>query len=137
MSKLIDIYKQLKQEDSETLYLFKSGIFYIFLDQDAKKISQMFDLKLTKLNDNFLKCGFPSSAIDKYFNLLNSTDYKIKIIDNVNNFTFKFQDFNTNKSIQNLITTIKKVDVDSLSISEAYKFIEDIKSQTDKIQINF
>ena len=137
MSKLIDIYKQLKQEDSETLYLFKSGIFYIFLDQDAKKISQMFDLKLTKLNDNFLKCGFPSSAIDKYFNLLNGTDYKIKIIDNVNNFTFKFQDFNTNKSIQNLITTIKKVDVDSLSISEAYKFIEDIKSQTDKIQINF
>ncbi len=29
MSKLYDIYKKLKNENSETIYLFKSGMFYI------------------------------------------------------------------------------------------------------------
>lgn len=133
MSKLINIYKQLKQQDNETLYLFKSGIFYIFLDEDAKKISQEIDLKLTKLNDTFVKCGFPATAIDKYFNLLNSTSYKIKIIDNLNNQAFNFSDFVVNESIQQLVTTIKNVDINTLSVSEAYKFIEDIKKQTNKI----
>ena len=32
MSKLVNLYQTLKEKDSETLYLFKSGIFYIFLD---------------------------------------------------------------------------------------------------------
>ena len=127
MSKLINIYKQLKQQDNETFYLFKSGIFYIFLDEDAKKISQEIDLKLTKLNDTFVKCGFPATAIDKYFNLLNSTPHKIKIIDNINNQTFNFSDFVINESEQNLITKIKTVDINNLSVSEAYAFIEDLK----------
>lgn len=127
MSKLINIYKQLKQQDNETFYLFKSGIFYIFLDEDAKKISQEIDLKLTKLNDTFVKCGFPATAIDKYFNLLNSTPHKIKIIDNINNQTFNFSDFVINESVQNLITKIKTVDINNLSVSEAYAFIEDLK----------
>ena len=46
MSKLFDIYKNLKQEDSKTLFLFKSGIFYIFLDEDAKIINNLLDLNL-------------------------------------------------------------------------------------------
>ena len=43
MSKLFDVYKRLKKEDSETLYLFKSGIFYIFLDEDAKTINKFYN----------------------------------------------------------------------------------------------
>jgi DNA mismatch repair ATPase MutS len=127
MSKLINIYNQLKQQDNETLYLFKSGIFYIFLDEDAKKISKEINLKLTNLNDNFVKCGFPATAIDKYFNLLNSTSYKIKIIDNINNLSFDFKNFVINESVQDLITKIKTVDINNLSVSEAYAFIEDLK----------
>jgi DNA mismatch repair ATPase MutS len=133
MSKLINIYKQLKQQNSETLYLFKSGIFYIFLEEDAKKISQEMGLKLTKLNDTTVKCGFPATAIDKYFNILNRASYKVKIIDSASNQLFTFDEFTANGLIKDLISKIKKVDVNTLSIREAYKFIEDIQEIANKI----
>ena len=39
MSKLFTMYQNLKSENSSDLYLFKSGMFYIFLDDDARKIN--------------------------------------------------------------------------------------------------
>ena len=127
MSKLINIYKQLKQKDSETLYLFKSGIFYIFLDEDAKKISQEIDLKLTKLNDNFVKCGFPANSLQKYLKLLSFTDYNIKIIDNSSNTSFKVKDFTMNNNNIDLLKTISNVNEENLSVKDAYEFITNIK----------
>ena len=50
MSKLYNNYLALKKENESTLFLFKSGIFYIFLDEDATKISNILGLKLTMLN---------------------------------------------------------------------------------------
>ena len=47
--KLYDKYKYLKKIDSNKNYLFKSGNFYIFLDEDAKVISSVTTLKLTML----------------------------------------------------------------------------------------
>ena len=41
MSKLYNNYLALKKENESTLFLFKSGIFYIFLDEDATKISNI------------------------------------------------------------------------------------------------
>ena len=96
MSKLFDIYKNLKQEDSKTLFLFKSGIFYIFLDEDAKIINNLLDLKLTNLNTQIVKCGFPANSLQKYLKLLSFTDYNIKIIDNSSNTSFKVKDFTMN-----------------------------------------
>lgn len=59
MSKLYEKYKSLKSENNDKLYLFKSGIFYIFLDEDAKKMSNFLNLKLTNLNESICKCRFP------------------------------------------------------------------------------
>ena len=50
MSKLANLYKILKNKDSSTLYLLKSGIFYIALDEDALTLSDLFNFKLTDLN---------------------------------------------------------------------------------------
>ena len=52
MSKLYEKYLVLKQRETNKLYLFKSGIFYLFLDDDAKKVSSLLNLKLTNLNKN-------------------------------------------------------------------------------------
>ena len=52
MSKLYNKYLSLKQLDASKFYLFKSGIFYIFLDDDAKIVSEKLGLKLTYLNEN-------------------------------------------------------------------------------------
>ena len=49
MSKLYDKYLFLKDNEpnpDSTLFLFKSGIFFIFLDSDAKIASNIFNFKL-------------------------------------------------------------------------------------------
>lgn len=127
MSKLFEIYKNLKQNDNETLYLFKSGIFYIFLDNDAKIINKTFGLKLTNLNDKIVKCGFPSNSLQKYIGLLGSTNYKIKIIDNSSNTSFKLKDFTMNNNNIDLLKTISNVNEENLSVKDAYEFITNIK----------
>ena len=45
MSKLYKKYMSLKINDSSKVYLFKSGIFYIFLDDDARTMSPILNLK--------------------------------------------------------------------------------------------
>lgn len=133
MSKLVNIYKNLKNQDPDTIYLFKSGIFYIILDEDAKKVSPLLDLKLTKLNDTIVKCGFPVSAYNKYFNILNQTTIKFKIIDKTNGLSLTFNDFTIEQSLKNLLNKINQIDTEHLSVSEAYKFIEDIQKDSRKI----
>lgn len=133
MSKLFEIYKKLKQNDNETLYLFKSGIFYIFLDNDAKIINKILGLKLTNLNDKTVKCGFPSNSLQKYIRLLSSANYKIKIIDNSTNTSFKLKDFIISADNLELLKTISNVNEDNLSIKDAFEFISNIKNNAIKI----
>ena len=42
MSKLYSIYKKLKESNKDTVYLFKSGIFYIAISDDANLLSSKF-----------------------------------------------------------------------------------------------
>lgn len=133
MSKLFDIYKSLKQEDSKTLFLFKSGIFYIFLDEDAKIINNLLDLKLTNLNTQIVKCGFPANSLQKYLKLLSFTDYNIKIIDNSSNTSFKVKDFTMNNNNIDLLKTISNVNEENLSVKDAYDFITNIKHKAIEI----
>lgn len=133
MSKLFEIYKNLKQDDSETLYLFKSGIFYIFLDNDAKIINKILGLKLTNLNDKIVKCGFPSNSLQKYIGLLDSTNYDIKIIDTSNTISYTVNDYNLNTEIRKLLQNISNIDTEMLSISEAYSLLNDLKDAAQKI----
>ena len=125
MSQLIDIYDKLEKEDSKTVYLFKIGIFYIALNKDAEFLSIKYNLKLTNLNSSTLKCGFPCSSFDKYYIKFTNDSVKFKIIEN--NTLFESSDYLKNAKIIELVEKINKVDIDSLSIPEAYKFIEDLK----------
>ena len=127
MSKLINTYKQLKENDSETFYLFKSGIFYIFLDEDAKKMNSILNLKLTNMNNDIVKCGFPTTSISKYINLLISNNIKFKIIDLAQNTMFDLHSFTLNNELLDLLNLIANVDENSLSVKESYDFIEKIK----------
>ena len=52
MSKLYLEYLKRKRIDESKYYLFKSGLFYIFLDEDARNISKITPLKaLNILNE--------------------------------------------------------------------------------------
>ena len=80
MSKLFNNYISLKSQDSNKFYLFKSGIFYIFLDDDARAMSQQFGFKLSNLNNSVVKCGFPTNSLDKYIEKFKVAGYSVHIV---------------------------------------------------------
>lgn len=134
MSKLYNKYLELraKNNDYSTLYLFKSGIFYIFLDKDAKIISSIVNLKLTNLNNTVVKCGFPTSHIDKYLSQIKYAGYNVTIIDN--NIETKSSDYILNKELKDFIVNFLSRDIDHLSITEAYELLYETRKIFNKIK---
>ena len=131
MSKLFDMYTSLKKQDSKTLYLFKVGLFYNFLNTDAITISRLTHLKVTNLSPSIVKCGFPTNSLDKYLNLFNSLNLNVKLIDitDDSSIVYSINDFKLDYSIQNLFNKIINVNIDDLSIQEAYKFLENLQNE--------
>lgn len=129
MSKLHSMYLDLKEQNPNSLFLFKSGIFLLALDEDANKLSNLFGLKLTKLNDSVQKCGFPSSSFEKYTNLFKALNLDIKVIETDKNTSYSISEYKQDKEIVELLELIKNVDKDNLSVSQAYEFIDNLKSK--------
>lgn len=135
MSKLYNNYLELKKEENSYIYLFKSGIFYIALQEDAKVLSQKFGLKLTNLNDIIIKCGFPSNSIEKYISLFTNNNIKFKIIDSKINTSFSPTEYKQDTKTKELLNLINNTNPDLLSIKEAYSFIENIKDMAKEILV--
>ena len=133
MSKLYNTYLELKKQDEEIIYLFKSGIFFIALDNDAYTLSKIFNFKLTNLTYTVVKCGFPCSSFNKYSKLFILHHLKIKIIELDNKVIYQFKDYVLNIKITELLNDIKSIDINTLSIQEAYQFIEHLKNKVNKI----
>lgn len=136
MSKLYNTYLELKKQDSQTIYLFKSGIFFVSIDKDAITLSNIFNFKLGNLTDSVVKCSFPCSSLNKYSNLFKIHNLSTKIIDLNNDVLYKFSEYKQNQDIVELLEFINSVDINNLSITEAYKFIEDLKDIANKINNN-
>ena len=127
MSKLYSKYLSLKKEtNSSKIYLFKSGIFYLFIDEDAKMMSPLLQLKLSNLNPTVLKCGFPVNSLEKYMPLLEQTGKTIEIIDLEKNVSSSPKKFIITKDVKDFITYLSSQDSNNLSIKEAYQFIDDV-----------
>lgn len=133
MSKLYQKYMSLKVQNSKQLYLFKSGIFYIFLDEDAKLMSPRLNLKLTNLNSMVVKCGFPASQLDKYIKLIKATNFPFKIIELSDNTSYLPNEYISNIKINALLEKIASINPYDLSISSAYEFIDCISKECKEI----
>ena len=133
MSKLYNSYLSMKRNDKDTILLFKSGIFYILLDNDARLVSSILNLKLTQLNSEIVKCGFPISSLDKYLHLLIKYSLNVKIIDINSNTVYTPNEFTYNSETDSLLLELIKLDVDNLSIKEAYSKLEDFNNKANKI----
>ena len=127
MSKLYENYLILKKSDNNYFYLFKSGMFYIFIDNDAQFIANELHLKLTNLNDSILKCGFPINSLNKYCSILDEKNVKYKIIENNSVVESKKQyiDF---QNIQIQLDSIKKLDINKLTPLKAFELISNLHS---------
>lgn len=128
MSKLYLKYLSLKKENSNRIYLFKSGIFYIFIDDDAKKMSKILDLKLTNLNSSIQKCGFPVKSFEKYLNKLKNLNYEFEII-STENSSHNLIDYIQNEKITNIIENFIKTNIDELSISQAFDILITLQNE--------
>lgn len=124
MSKQYNSYLSMKKLDKDTILLFKSGIFYVLLDNDARLVSSILNLKLTQLNSEVVKCGFPINSLDKYLNLLISYKLNVKIIDINSNISYRPHEFTYENNTDSLLTELSTLNVNDLSIKDAYSKLE-------------
>ncbi len=136
MSKLYKKYKLLKENNSDKLYLFECGIFYIFIHTDAIIMSQFLNLKLTNLNNNIVKCGFPIKYSKKYFDLLANSNYQIEIIpsDRLSN-SIILNTYNSNKVYYHVINKLTSLNIDELSISQAFDILHTLQDEAKNLNV--
>ena len=127
MSKLLKQYEDLKKKDSEKIYIFKVGIFYNILNEDARIVSNAIGLKLTDLGPDIIKCGFPIAKLEKYTQLLKSKDLKFKIVSTL-------APSNQNISYDSIIKQIKNINLDNTTCKEAFDILYNIQQKLKNIQ---
>ena len=111
-------YLKRKKEDNHKYYLFKSGMFYIFLDEDAKDISKVTVLKLINLNKDIVKCGFPENSLDKYLDVFKNLGFDVEIVN----------EYNVDNNISNkIIKRIVNLDINALTPVKALNVLSEFK----------
>lgn len=132
MSKLYNKYLYLKKNDNSKIYLIKSGIFYIALEDDALELSEKFNFKLTNLNDKIVKCGFPENRLSYYQNLLSALNVKYEIVnlDETNSQIISNIDLSNNK---NFFQRIASLDMNDISYKKAYEILCSLNDEAKKI----
>ena len=73
--------QQLKQNDPDTLFTFRSGDFYSLYGEDAKTASTCLGLMLTKTADGVFQVLFRLSELDRYLPKLIRAGHRVAIYD--------------------------------------------------------
>lgn len=120
MSKLYSKYLEQKALNPNELYLFKSGIFYMALNEDANRLSDALSLKVTNITDKLYKCCFPVSKSNYYFKTLESLSINYKIIDPSQNVVLNYAEYKDNERFNGIITNLLKLDLNKTSFQDAY-----------------
>lgn len=133
MSKLYSKYIQLKNKNSNNVYLFKSGIFYIALEEDAIKLSESLKLNLTNLNENVVKVGFPVSSRERYVKFLNSLSIPFQFVDETYGVIENYSDYSNNEDLKSIVNKILDIDFDNISFKESFETLFDIQKRLQEI----
>ena len=123
MSKLYSKYIELKNNNPDSLYLFKSGIFFIALQDDARFLSEELNLRLTNLNEDVIKCGFPISREEHYVRLLQAKEINFQIIDSTYGVIENYSDYMNNTKLKEVIHKILDINFDEITFKEAYEIL--------------
>lgn len=130
MSKLLNQYKDLKKQDASSIYLFRVGIFYNILNEDAKIINEKLGLKITDMGPSIFKCGFPISQLDKYIILLKNLKIKYKIIDNLPNSNINT--YMNNIEIKKILNKIVELDMNNTTFQQAFNILLETQTKLKK-----
>lgn len=116
MSEIYSKYIKLKEKDKETMYLFKSGNFYIFLGEDADKINEYIVLKKTFFCKEAMKCGFPVSSLEDYMKVFHNHGLKIQIVDDLHE-----------KGVEEALAFLRKTNLDNMTPIKALNLLYELK----------
>ena len=85
MSKMIETFKKLKEGQNDRLLLFRVGDFYETYCEDARKVSEVLGITLTKRNgeNGYYLAGFPYHALDTYLPKLIRAGLRVAICDDI------------------------------------------------------
>lgn len=82
---LMQQYRRIKKQYPHTILLFRVGDFYETFDEDAHKLHQITDIKLTKRSNGAAAAvplaGFPHHALDNYLTKLVQAGLRVAVCD--------------------------------------------------------
>lgn len=133
MSKLIKKLNDLKKQDASSIYIFRVGIFYNILNEDAKLLNEKLGLKLTSLGPEIVKCGFPISSLNKYIEKFKELQLKYKIIDDLPNNT-NIVDYSNNIEIKKILNKILGLDMNNTTFQQSFNILLEIQSKLKNIK---
>lgn len=122
MSKIYDKYLELKDIDSEKLYLFRCGKFYIFIADDCELINNYVVLKKVNFCKDVLKCGFPVNVLDDYLRVFKNHNLDVEVIEEIKESIKK-------DSLQEILS---KIDVENMTPIEALLKLKELKEIASK-----
>ena len=133
MSKILKQYNELKEKDASSIYIFRIGIFYNILNEDAKIINEKLGLKITSLSPEIIKCGFPISSLEKYTRKLDNLQLQYKVIDDLPQNT-NIVDYTNNVEIKKILKKITELDMNNTTFQQSFNILLDIQNKLKKIQ---
>ena len=133
MSKLLKQYNELKKKDNSCIYLFRVGLFYNILNEDAKIVNDKIGLKITNLSPDIIKCGFPITTLDKYKTIFTEKNIDFKIIDNLPE-NMNTTDYINNIEIKKILNTIVHLDMNNTTFQQSFNILLDMQQKLKKFQ---
>lgn len=134
MSKLYKSYTNLKRNNPEKIYIFKSGMFYIGLQEDAEKLSEIFGFKITNLNEEVIKAGFPQNRLEYYTSKLEVMNgVSFEIVDSDYGKIENYNDYLNNSKMKFIIDDILKLDLDNTTFRQAFDILGDLKVKVEEV----
>lgn len=132
LKNMYDLYK-LKYENY--ILLFKSGNFYVSLNNDALVLNKIMGYKIIQ-NKELLKIGFPISSLNKVLKVLEDKNVNYLIIDReiIDNVKYKKNNYENyldkqyidiNNKIDNIYNLLKN-NINKSNIKDTIKEIENI-----------
>ena len=133
MSKLLKQYENLKKENKDTIYLFRVGIFYNIINQDAKIVNEQLGLKITDLVPNIYKCGFTVNQLEKYKRIFEEKKINYTVIDNFSNSSITTNDYLNNIELKKVVNKILEIDFNNTTFQQSFNLLLDIQEKLKNI----
>ena len=133
VNKMVEKFNELKTKHHDAVILFRVGDFYESYFDDAKKVSDILGLTLTKRNgeNGYYLTGFPYHALDNYLPKLIRAGWRVAICDDISE-PIKLKKHGSDETAQEPQTDEQPTETKSAKIIYTNKEAEDYTPKNGK-----